>query len=78
MFSLRRRRVKGDLLPSPTGSGEPLEQMEPRLVAGAPRTGQKLEHRKLHLSRRQVYFTMGVEQVVRGVVETLSFKIFKT
>lgn len=47
-------------------------------MSGAPRTGQKLEHRQLHLSRRQVYFTMGVEQVVRRVVETLSFKILKT
>lgn len=34
------------------------------------RTGQKLEHRKLQLSRRRVYFTMGVEEIVRGVVET--------
>lgn len=42
------------------------------------RTGQKLEHRKLQLSRRQVYFTTEVEQVLRGVVETLSFEIFKT
>lgn len=42
------------------------------------RAGQKLEHRKLQLSRRQVYFKMRVEQIVRGVVEILFFKIFKT
>lgn len=36
------------------------------------RAGQKLEHRKHQLSRRQVYFTMGVEHIVRSVVENLT------
>lgn len=74
--SLRRRGEGGDqLLQLAEGS---LWSKWSQTCGRCTRAGQKLEHRKLQLSGRHVYFKMTVEQVVRGVVETLFFKIFKT
>lgn len=78
-FSLRKRRGRGDL-----GEIQLLQGAEGNLwsrwsqsCGRCPRAGQKLEHRKLQLSKRQVYLTMGVEQIVEVLWKLCSLRYSK-
>ncbi|GAB0208737.1 hypothetical protein GRJ2_003339400 [Grus japonensis] len=82
LFSLEKRRLRGDLLNAVKSMGPDSFQWRP--VTGQEAMGKrhKLEHRKFHLNMRKNFFTLRVTEhwtrLPRELVESPSLEIFKT
>jgi len=87
LFSLKKRRLRGDLLNASEYLKAGYQDCEARLCSVVPsnRTRgneQKLRHRKFHLNARKNLFTARLTEpwhrLPRGAVDSASLEIFKT
>jgi len=87
LFSLKKRRLRGDLINSYKYLKDGRQEDGARLFSVVPRDrkrgkGHKLKHRKFHLNTRKNFFTLRVTEpwnrLPREAVDSPSLEIFKT
>ena len=77
MFSLKKRRLRGDLINAYKSLQGRCQEDGARLFSGAQH-----KHKKFHLNMRKNFFTLRVTEhwnrLPREIVDSPSLKIFKT
>jgi len=82
LFSLKKRRLRGDLINTYKYLKGGCQEDEDRLFSVVPSNGHEPKRRKFQLNMRQNFFTLRVmehrNRLPREVVESPSLEIFKT